>query len=52
MVLLGYNGVGKLILVYSFIGINKMKNGKIVLKGEDISFWFICKCGEIIFYVM
>ena len=29
-----------------------MKNGKIALKGEDISSWSIRKRGEIISYVM
>ncbi|COG58584.1 ABC transporter ATP-binding protein [Streptococcus pneumoniae] len=37
--LLGHNGAGKSTLAHSLIGINKMKNGKILLKGEDISSW-------------
>ena len=52
MALLGHNGAGKSTLAHSLIGINKMKNGKIVLKGEDISSWSIRKRGEIISYVM
>ena len=50
--LLGHNGAGKSTLAHSLIGINKMKNGKISLKGEDISSWSIRKRGEIISYVM
>ncbi len=50
--LLGHNGAGKSTLAHSLIGINKMKNGKILLKGEDISSWSIRKRGEIISYVM
>ena len=50
--LLGHNGAGKSTLAHSLIGINKMKNGKIALKGEDISSWSIRKRGEIISYVM
>lgn len=52
MALLGHNGAGKSTLAHSLIGINKMKNGKIALKGEDISSWSIRKRGEIISYVM
>ena len=52
MALLGHNGAGKSTLAHSLIGINKMKNGKILLKGEDISSWSIRKRGEIISYVM
>ena len=50
--LLGHNGAGKSTLAHSLIGINKMKNGKIALKGKDISSWSIRKRGEIISYVM
>ncbi|MGQ0438769.1 ABC transporter ATP-binding protein, partial [Bacillus sp. B-TM1] len=50
--LLGHNGAGKSTLAHSLIGINKMKNGKISLKGEDISSWSIRKRGEVISYVM
>ena len=44
--LLGHNGAGKSTLAHSLIGINKMKNGKIALKGEDISSWSIRKRGK------
>ena len=44
--LLGHNGAGKSTLAHSLIGINKMKNGKILLKGEDISSWSIRKRGK------
>lgn len=50
--LLGHNGAGKSTLAHSLIGINKIKNGKILLDGENISSWSIRKRGEIISYVM
>ena len=50
--LLGHNGAGKSTLAHSLIGINKMKNGEILLEGEDISSWSIRKRGETISYVM
>jgi energy-coupling factor transport system ATP-binding protein len=50
--LLGHNGAGKSTLAHSLIGINKIKNGKILLEGENISSWSIRKRGEIISYVM
>ncbi len=36
-VILGSNGVGKTILLESIVGINKIKNGKIIFNNEDIS---------------
>jgi len=50
--LLGHNGAGKSTLAHSLIGINKMKDGEILLDGITINSWSIRKRGEIISYVM
>ncbi|KFN04057.1 ATP-binding cassette domain-containing protein [Bacillus clarus] len=52
LALLGHNGAGKSTLTHSLIGINKIKNGKIVFAGENINSWSIRKRGEVISYVM
>lgn len=36
-VILGSNGAGKTVLLESIVGINKIKNGKIIYKNEDIT---------------
>ena len=50
--LLGHNGAGKSTLAHSLIGINKIKDGEILLDGVTINSWSIRKRGEIISYVM
>lgn len=50
--LLGHNGAGKSTLAHSLIGINKTKNGRILIDGVNINSWSIRKRGEIISYVM
>ncbi|PFA57597.1 ABC transporter ATP-binding protein [Bacillus sp. AFS054943] len=49
---LGHNGAGKSTLAHSLIGINKVKNGEILLDGIPINSWSIRKRGESICYVM
>lgn len=49
---MGHNGAGKSTLAHSLIGINKMKDGEILLDGITINSWSIRKRGEIISYVM
>ncbi|PHE54646.1 ATP-binding cassette domain-containing protein, partial [Bacillus pseudomycoides] len=50
--LLGHNGAGKSTFAHTLTGMNKAKEGEIVLDNENISSWSIRKRGEVISYVM
>ncbi|MGG3521209.1 DUF3744 domain-containing protein [Bacillus pseudomycoides] len=50
--LLGHNGAGKSTFAHTLTGMNKAKEGGIVLDNENISSWSIRKRGEVISYVM
>ncbi|MGZ9781083.1 DUF3744 domain-containing protein [Bacillus pseudomycoides] len=52
LALLGHNGAGKSTFAHILTGMNKAKEGKILLDNENITSWSIRKRGEVISYVM